>query len=86
MKYIPTRMCVVCRSKGAKENFIRIARKNNEFYIAEDAKIEGRSYYICKKIKCVEIAVKKKILNKVCKCDCREEIYIKLKGIECGQD
>lgn len=86
MKFVPTRMCIACRSKGVKENFIRIVRKNNEFYIANDAKIEGRSYYICKNIKCVDIAIKKKILNRVCKCDCGEGIYIKLKEIRSGQD
>ena len=86
MKYIPTRMCIACRNRSSKESFIKVVRKNDEFQIDNDEKLEGRGYYICKNQQCIEKVISKKILNKVCKCDCGDAIYLKLKEIKCGKD
>ena len=71
------RMCIACRNKSTKNNFIKISKtKNDEFYINEFS--EGRSAYICKDDKCIEKVCKNKLLNKTFKCNVKQEVYDKL--------
>lgn len=61
MKNIPERMCVACRVRGSKSEFIRIG--------------EGRGAYIHRDPKCLKIAVKKRSFERALKCKIAEEIY-----------
>ena len=46
MKTTSFRTCVVCRKKEEPCNFIRITRVNNDWFINNDNKLQGRSIYL----------------------------------------
>lgn|GEM_PF-696717 len=72
------RMCCVCRQRKAKSELIKIVKnKDGKFSIAEGY-AEGRGAYICKDKNCIEIAIKKRALNRSFKCEVNKEIYLKL--------
>lgn len=79
MKYYPTRMCVVCRKRDVKENFIKIIKNEQGFVISDGSQIPGRGYYVCNNFECVDKLCKKQILNKVARTNVDDEIYSKLK-------
>jgi predicted RNA-binding protein YlxR (DUF448 family) len=54
-----------------------VTDKENMFAISE-WHTEGRGAYICRDKKCVEMAIKKKALNRSFKCEVPKEIYEKL--------
>ena len=46
----PIRTCMACKTKGTKDNFIKIVKnKNGTFQIEREQKLEGRGCYICNK-------------------------------------
>ena len=86
------RMCCVCRERRAKAELVKVVRRtpprqatpatppeegNYEFAIAE-GHAEGRGAYVCKDGKCIEMAVKKRALNRSFKCEVPNGIYEKL--------
>jgi len=71
------RMCCVCRTRRPKAELIKVVRNNGEFAIPK-GHAEGRGAYICKDEKCVEMAIKKKALNRSFKMEVPKEIYEKL--------
>ena len=73
------RMCSVCRMRRPKAELIKVVRNNGEFAIPK-GHAEGRGAYICKDEKCIELAIKKKALNRSFKCEIPNEIYENLKG------
>ena len=86
MKYCPVRTCIACRTKGTKEQFIKIVRNSGKFLVDDAKKLEGRGFYVCKNQACIDKVILKKILNKVAKTNCGEEIYLSLKEIQCEQN
>jgi len=92
-KYEVKRMCCVCRERRAKAELVKVVRRtpprqatpatrlplegNYEFAIAA-GHAEGRGAYICRDEKCVEMAIKKRALNRSFKCEVPKEIYEKL--------
>ena len=60
------RSCIACRKKDLKYNLLRIVKdeKNNAIY-DEKQKINSRAIYLCKNKKCIEIALKKLLKNKL---------------------
>ena len=79
IKSIPLRMCVVCKEMIPKRDMLRVVKNNNnEIFIDETGKANGRGAYVCKKNSCVEICFKKKQLNKVFKTEISDEVYAKL--------
>lgn len=80
-KNIPIRMCCVCRKHFPQQDLIRVVKnKNNEIFICETPKFEGRSAYICKKEECLNNLIKKRALNRAFKCEIPEDIYRQIKG------
>ena len=78
-RVIRQRMCIVCRKRGLKEEFLRIIKTyTGAFIIDETYKAPGRGAYICKNKECIENALNKKTLNRTFKCSVPDEIYEKL--------
>ena len=75
----PERTCIVCRTKGSKENFIKVVKnKNNEFEIEKDKKLDGRGAYICNNDECKAKCKKTRALNRAFKMEVPSSIYEEL--------
>lgn len=77
MKHIPMRMCIACRKMYPQSELIRIVRDNisGEIRMDSDKKLFGRGAYICRDAKCVQLAAKKRGLERHFKCAVPKEIY-----------
>lgn len=76
------RMCIACRERKEKEELICINKnKNNSFKISTGYD-DGRSCYICKNKACIELAIKKRALNRSFKCEVDKKIYEELSEIK----
>ena len=77
----PERTCIACRSKGSKENFVKVVKnKAGEFAIERDKKLDGRGAYICNTKECAEKCAKTRALNRVFKMVVPQEVYEELKN------
>ena len=73
---IPMRTCVVTHEKLPKKELIRIVRnKDNEVFVDETGKQNGKGVYLKLDGSVIERARKGKILNKYLETDVSEEIY-----------
>jgi predicted RNA-binding protein YlxR (DUF448 family) len=52
-KFIPQRMCVICRKRNVKLNLLRFVIIEKEIVFDFQNKIEARGYYVCKDNKCI---------------------------------
>ena len=76
---IPMRTCVVSHEKLEKKDLIRIVKnKDNEIFIDETGKLNGRGAYLKKDIEVIQKAKTSKILEKHLETTIPEEIYEKL--------
>ncbi len=75
MKKIPLRMCIVTREKLPKKDLIRIVKFNNEVFIDETGKKNGKGCYLKKDIEVIKKAKEKKIIDKILETEIKEEIY-----------
>lgn len=69
------RRCVACRKNKQQNEMLRIAKRENEFLIDLQHKIGGRGAYICKDAQCLQLTIKKRLLNKAYKMNVGEDIY-----------
>ena len=70
----PLRKCVGCSEKKKKKELIRIVKnKEQEVFIDETGKANGRGAYVCKDIKCFNKAIKSKAIYKALGKDLSEE-------------
>lgn len=69
------RRCVACRKNKQQNEMLRIAKRENEFLIDIQHKIGGRGAYICKDAQCLQLTIKKRLLNKAYKMNVGEDIY-----------
>ena len=77
----PIRTCMACRTKGTKDNFVKIVKnKSGTFSIEKDKKLEGRGCYICNKQECFDKCLKTKALNRAFKEVVPLEVYEELKN------
>lgn len=74
------RQCVACRNRFLKENLLRISNGSAGLIIDDKKKINGRGVYICKNNDCVNLAIKKKSLNRAFKTDISNDVYENLRG------
>jgi len=80
-KKIPLRMCIACREMKTKNEMLRIVRTpTGEYKLDTVGKMAGRGAYICDDPKCIELCVKKKLLNKVFSSEIPDEIYEYIRG------
>ena len=73
---IPMRTCVITHEKLPKKELIRIVRnKENEVFVDETGKQNGKGAYLKLDESVVEKARKSKVLNKYLKIDVEDKIY-----------
>lgn len=72
------RRCVACRENKQQNEMLRIARVNNNYFIDKTHTLGGRGAYVCINPKCIELTIKKKLLNKSFKSNIDVQIYEKL--------
>lgn len=73
-----SRRCVACRESKQQNQMLRITRINNEYLIDINNKLGGRGAYVCKDSNCINLTIKKKLLNKSYKSNVDIQIYDKL--------
>lgn len=75
-KKVPLRKCVSCGEMIGKKGALRVVRdKDGAVSPDETGKKAGRGAYICRDIKCFELAKKAKKLDRALKCTVPDEIY-----------
>lgn len=80
MKNLPKRTCIGCNEIKDKKELIRIVKnKENAIFIDKTGKANGRGAYICNDIKCLEMAIKTKKLERTFETKIDEDIYNQLK-------
>lgn len=77
--HIPQRMCVSCKKRQNKDEFIRIAKQNNIPIIDMNKTSYSRAIYVCRDEKCIEILKKSKAIQRFLKVEENDEFYNKLK-------
>ncbi len=76
IKKIPQRKCIACQERGNKKSLIRIVKnKENEMFIDQTGRANGRGAYVCANSNCLEKAIKSKALNRAFKMDVEDEVY-----------
>ena len=80
MKKVPLRKCVATGEQLPKKELIRIVRnKEGEVSVDPTGKKNGRGAYLKRSLDAIELAEKKKILNRVLEAEIPEVIYEELK-------
>ncbi|WP_287968613.1 YlxR family protein [Catenibacterium sp.] len=80
MKKVPLRKCVATGEQLPKKELIRIVKnKEGEVSVDPTGKKNGRGAYLKRSFDAIELAKKKKILNRVLDTEIPEEIYEELK-------
>lgn len=76
------RKCIACQTHRQKKEFFRIVRENSKntkdntkIFIDKTLKSNGRGAYICKDLKCVNLAKKKQSLSKAFRKKVENNIY-----------
>lgn len=79
VKKVPLRTCIVCKTAQPKKGLLRIVKnKEGMVFIDKTGRANGRGAYLCNQPDCMELCIKKKLLNKAFKCMLSDEIYNKL--------
>ncbi len=69
------RRCVACRMSKQQEEMLRIAKINGEYLLDPNYKLGGRGAYICKSNQCINLTIKKRLLNRAFKTNLDSSIY-----------
>lgn len=79
MKKIPMRKCVATQQQAPKKELLRIVRcPDGSVAVDTTGKMNGRGAYLLKSDEAVEIARKKKCLDRALECSVEEEVYQKI--------
>lgn len=82
MKKIVQRTCMGCNSKKDKKNLLRLVfNKNNEMFVDETGKAEGRGAYICIDEECLDKLIKTKRLERVFETKIDDKLYENIRGV-----
>lgn len=76
------RKCVACRENKQQYEMLRIARSNGEYVLDVKNKMGGRGAYVCKNDDCINLTIKKKLLNRAFKSNLDIKIYEALGNYE----
>ena len=82
VKRQPIRTCVACRTAGGKRGLLRLVRLPEGAGIALDptGKQSGRGAYVCPTQECIELAIKRKALERSLKLTLTEETLVALRA------
>ena len=76
VKKIPLRTCVVTREKLPKQELLRVVRTpEGEVLVDDSGKMNGRGAYIKKDVTVLEMAQKKKVLERHLESNIEESVY-----------
>lgn len=79
IKKIPMRQCTGCNERKEKKDLIRIIRTPEEEIVVDfTGKKNGRGAYICNSVECLQLAKKKKSLERSLKTTIPEQVYQEL--------
>ena len=78
MAHEPERMCIGCRKKAAKKDFIRLVKEGENIILDKRGNALARGVYICKSEECVLLARKKKALSRHFKQNVQDSVYDQL--------
>lgn len=79
-KHLPFRTCIGCGEKKPKRELLRIVRDEyNNIRFDPTGKASGRGAYICPKMECLELAIKKRAFSHALRYEVSFEILQKLK-------
>lgn len=80
MKHIPQRMCVACRNMTNQSDLIRIVKNNVSGTVETDLEKKkfGRGAYVCKNEKCINLAKKKRAVERHMKTEIPQDFYDEL--------
>ena len=79
VKKIPMRTCIITKENLPKQELIRVVKnKDNEVFVDQTGKANGRGAYLKKNIEVIEKAKKTKILNKKLEIEVSDNIYEEL--------
>ncbi|MBQ0040610.1 MAG: YlxR family protein [Clostridiales bacterium] len=63
----PMRRCIACYTSYPQNELQRFTLVDGEIVPDTDGKNDGRGFYLCKKRECLDVAIKKKAFNRICK-------------------
>jgi len=76
LKKIPMRMCIGCHENQPKKDLIRVVKSpEGEISLDLTGKKAGRGAYLCRKSSCLELARKKRQLERSFSCQIQPEVY-----------
>ncbi len=79
-KQIPQRQCIGCRQMYDKKELIRVVRTpEGQICIDGSGKQNGRGAYLCKKMECLDTALKNHGLERSLKTKVSSELYEELR-------
>jgi predicted RNA-binding protein YlxR (DUF448 family) len=78
MVVTPIRQCVVSRLRYPKTQLIRLVKVDNLIIIDENHSKKTRGVYLYPDVKLIELAIKKKVLDRAFKCHVDSHIYVRL--------
>lgn len=82
MKKIPLRKCVATQEQLPKKELIRIVRTpKKEVIIDLSGKANGRGAYLKRSLEAIEIAQKKKVLNRALEVEVDDTIFEELRAL-----
>lgn len=82
MKKIPLRKCVATQEQLPKKELIRVVRTpEKEVKIDFSGKMNGRGAYLKRSIEAIDIAQKKKVLNRALNIEVEESIFNELRAV-----
>ena len=78
----PVRTCVACRTAGGKRGLLRIVRLPDGAGAALDptGKQNGRGAYVCATVACIDLALKRKALERSLKTALPQEVQAELRA------
>ena len=85
MKKVPLRKCVATQEQLPKKELLRIVKTpEGEVKVDLTGKANGRGAYLKKSLEALEIAKKKKSLEKSLECTLTEEVYSEIEKVILG--
>ncbi len=78
---IPMRMCVGCRQMFPKKELMRVVRSPEEVISFDRVgKAPGRGAYLCRRVECLNKAMKIRALERQLECSISPEVFEQLAG------
>jgi predicted RNA-binding protein YlxR (DUF448 family) len=76
VRKIPMRKCVGCNEQSPKKELVRIVRQSGgEIHVDPTGKMNGRGAYIHPKADCLQMAKKRRSLERALSASIPEEVY-----------